>query len=596
MWLLKLQLSTYSFYFYTQWQNRIYALIIRRVLGPYLAPSSKRNLQQTLDISLSEGRANLHSIELDGDLLTEKLNNTILFPGEGGDTSKSNSHYIRIRSATIKELNISLSLEYDNHDELNNDQNDAGKGYSNSLGAKLIAKVELNGVDIHIEIEPLDTNNNIETISSSKMTRDDMHKSRNMSDNSTTPSTTTTPMTMSTKGLLQSYVQSALDSLKLNLDVNNLTIQLHSEDSSIQLNLNSLSYKDSTLPPPPHLTTSTSNEKNMFSSTKTSVESNVLMGKEICLDSCRILICKISSIYNHHNDTELHHELIRYDGIATAIVTIMSNQTTTISKSIISKTEFIERHLEIALDDELVVNICPTTLYTILDMLHPTKTNIETSKIGSQCEDDKKNFEVKSQDEDNFDNYYDDEHDIGILSSILNQKEIHETSSSSPLVYDNYYGKSDLSQLEMNQVSVSHSNQSPPSIDGLFHPNQEGYSHYRNLLASSIYDEKEEDNNTSNNLKRHQKNDGSSIHTSVCFYLKEFCLNIQLNEPGASNNVKFNIIDLNMITNQVFQSKNMNISLDMKTLSIDHIFWNEDIQCLSQQNGILQICNVSVMK
>jgi hypothetical protein len=85
-----------------QWKQRLYAFLIRRILGPLLDETAAQQLHDSVDVSIQEGKFVLKGISLDADILTERfLSNQ--FPG------------LFIRTATIDRLEINLSLRENNN-------------------------------------------------------------------------------------------------------------------------------------------------------------------------------------------------------------------------------------------------------------------------------------------------------------------------------------------------------------------------------------------------------------------------------------------------------------------------------------------------
>jgi hypothetical protein len=635
-----------------KWQNRIYALIIRRILGPYLTAKSKRNLLKTLDISLRHGRVTLHSLELDGQFITDKLRQsaaggttaTTSDDDDNDDNSSVNgtngTNGFCIKSVQVNELNISLFLVYNNDDNDKVDENGNAIGtnenYSGStggggIGARLVAKVELNGVHVEVEIDPSHDNNNGSSESSSAAAAAGAAKSD--------------ATALSARGFIQSYVQAALDSLKLSLDINDLNIKIsspstmeasESESSTaststswITMHLDSISYKDSSLPPPPSTTISRDEDdendnhnchgtggrmygdenlllqqqqKQKQKSSSSILESKVVLGKEICLDKLWIEIGTSSTHGNSTTiDTDATYEIIRFNGMATIIATIMSNKIATTNNSSNNDNnpntkDTIERHLEIALDDKLDINIHPLQLQTIHDMLmkqnqstYEEDINDKKSKnqnVGAiSSEEDIIAEEEEEEDDD------DDEQDLGLLSNILKQQRFESSQyMSSPPSHQGAYS--------------TQNNPSASSIDGFFYTNQEGYSHYRNLLASSIIEENDEENvNNSYNQDQNSNLGDSSgaanlVTTSICLYLKEVLVNIQIYSFSESyyerllqygdhydenESICLTIIDLNVVVSKMSQ---IEISLDMKDFCIEHIVHDESIMNKSEDDGI----------
>eukprot|EP00957_Ditylum_brightwellii_P090413 6885213-Ditylum_brightwellii.AAC.1 len=57
----------------TQWKQRLYAFLLRRILGPYLTPSSNSKLHQSIEVALNEGSFVLKDVDLDPAYLTSLL-------------------------------------------------------------------------------------------------------------------------------------------------------------------------------------------------------------------------------------------------------------------------------------------------------------------------------------------------------------------------------------------------------------------------------------------------------------------------------------------------------------------------------------------
>lgn len=79
-----------------QWKQRLYAFLLRHVLGPFLDASSAKRLHDTIDVSFHEGKFVLKDVILDADYLTEMASTKT--PG------------LRICSARVGRLEIHLKL------------------------------------------------------------------------------------------------------------------------------------------------------------------------------------------------------------------------------------------------------------------------------------------------------------------------------------------------------------------------------------------------------------------------------------------------------------------------------------------------------
>ena len=58
---------------YTQWKQRLYAFLLRRVLGPYLSAGSLQQLHESIEVSFQEGKFILKDVDLNAAYLTEIL-------------------------------------------------------------------------------------------------------------------------------------------------------------------------------------------------------------------------------------------------------------------------------------------------------------------------------------------------------------------------------------------------------------------------------------------------------------------------------------------------------------------------------------------
>ena len=56
-----------------QWKQRLYAFLLRRVLGPLLDASANQQLHDSIEFSLQEGKFVLRDVSLNADHLSERL-------------------------------------------------------------------------------------------------------------------------------------------------------------------------------------------------------------------------------------------------------------------------------------------------------------------------------------------------------------------------------------------------------------------------------------------------------------------------------------------------------------------------------------------
>lgn len=214
------------------WKQRLYAFLLRRVLGPLLDASSAQKLHDSIDVSLQEGKFVLKNIDLDAAYLTEKLSESC--PG------------LRVRSGRIDRLEINLRLRenYHNDDSTRTQSSLAWRAMklgsmNESLPAvSLIAESMIDG--IFIELETIDrqlrksikTLNNVETQISEEKECEEENTSKN---------------------IIGSYIEAALATLQLNIQLTNIHLKFfHGTRSNerklwVGVKVSSFSYSDQDL-------------------------------------------------------------------------------------------------------------------------------------------------------------------------------------------------------------------------------------------------------------------------------------------------------------------------------------------------------------
>jgi hypothetical protein len=194
---------------YSQWKQRLYAFLLRRVLGPYLSAASLQKLHESIEVSLHEGKFTLKDVDLNAAYLTQIL-------------SKRGESYVSIatvKRARIRKLQINLTLEETQHPA--NDKNTAGNTRSSvawramKLGqgtdseggsVMLLAHAEIEGFDI--ELDPGDG------VSSPQPPLPPKPEPSSPRDAS------------SSVGMIASYVEAAMSSLRLSLQMKDLRVKL----------------------------------------------------------------------------------------------------------------------------------------------------------------------------------------------------------------------------------------------------------------------------------------------------------------------------------------------------------------------------------
>ena len=235
-----------------QWKQRLYAFLLRRLLGPILDPSSIQKLHDSIDVSLNEGRFTLNDILLNAEYLT--------------NLAASSSSGVIIRNARIEQLEIFLTLRENDYSKKNSNAGHNHHRKTSSLtwraiklgtsnadlpAVSIIAEIKVTGV--FIELAPAKVRKTTrQQPSSSSTTRISSVKDEEEEKKQ--------DETAKSNSVIGSYVDAALNSLQLNLKMNNVNVKLcsgpttcsspSSKESSaiteswVELCLSSASYKD----------------------------------------------------------------------------------------------------------------------------------------------------------------------------------------------------------------------------------------------------------------------------------------------------------------------------------------------------------------
>ena len=220
-----------------QWKQRLYAFLLRRLLGPFLGDSSAtKQLHDSIDFSLQEGRFTLKDITLNA----HHLNSIV---------AASSSAGFAIRRARIGNLGISLELSENVGKTHHGDDPHSstsrsslawravklGTGTGAMPAVSLIAQVDVR--DIFLELEP-----------STAKCREQCSKPQ-----SPTTHDPQSDDTKSSQSAIRSYIDSALSSLQLTLKMSNINVKICSSRSPsaspagvswIDIRLSSACYRD----------------------------------------------------------------------------------------------------------------------------------------------------------------------------------------------------------------------------------------------------------------------------------------------------------------------------------------------------------------
>lgn len=214
-----------------EWKHRLYAFLLRRVFGPLLDDCSAQKLHDSINVNIEKGKFIMTSILLDANYLTDILSNSC--PG------------LRVRKCIIHRLEINLSLR---ENLCKNETSTASEYDSSSFmwramkwgtlneslpSVSLIADISID--DVLLEVESIDLKR---------------RKRKTDADNATSAQEAYDKESTS-KSIIESYVETALSTLQLNLKLTNIEIKLYKQNESrsrevwIAFKLSSLSYIDS---------------------------------------------------------------------------------------------------------------------------------------------------------------------------------------------------------------------------------------------------------------------------------------------------------------------------------------------------------------
>ena len=210
--------STQTSMAYLQWKQRLYAFLLRRILGPYLTQTSLQKLHESIDVSFQEGTFTLKDINLNTTFLSSMIR------------EKSPALNIEIFSARIGKLQIHLALQ----------ERSKPEGFSTSSVAwKAMQLGGNNGVSLvaHIDIDEFELF--IRPLTEAQMS----------SPSRTTYTAPEVSQESATSGMISSYVDAAMKSLRLSLQMNDLRIRFCGiatdfEQKWIQIGLTRTHYHD----------------------------------------------------------------------------------------------------------------------------------------------------------------------------------------------------------------------------------------------------------------------------------------------------------------------------------------------------------------
>lgn len=198
-----------------KWKQRLYALFLRRALGPLLDSPSRQKLHDVIEVSLSEGIFALSDVGICTSYLNSKLQN-------GG---------LHIKKAVVESITIQLSLVEGKSSCDGEQASLAWRAMNLGSSVSLVAHVEVNGIELELQPRPKKRRNNNAALAG--------HPTNTDGDVAADQA----------KSVLSSYIESALGSLRLTLNATNMSVTLsnHNEQETrswVELRLPSLSYQD----------------------------------------------------------------------------------------------------------------------------------------------------------------------------------------------------------------------------------------------------------------------------------------------------------------------------------------------------------------
>jgi hypothetical protein len=206
------------------WKGRVYALLLRRVLGPFLTPSSLAKLHESLTVSLTEGHYELTDLALNVAYVSEYLLHNA--------NDKPAAAQWSLVAATIGKLSVLIRLQEETNGTISDNDTAAtsslawrayqlGSGTA-STSVSLVVQVVLHDVSVTLEPAQLRHNSN---------------SNSNVTSCATTPEATTTlasneSSSSSVSRYIASYLDAALATLRLSVTCHNIRLRLQSRTTN----------------------------------------------------------------------------------------------------------------------------------------------------------------------------------------------------------------------------------------------------------------------------------------------------------------------------------------------------------------------------
>lgn len=412
----------------------------------------------------------------------------------------------------VERLSVALSLCYVDQEGRKVSSYDEGK-------VRLIANVELDGVTVDVRV----SNKNC---------------SRGETSTNITATNTTTSASVEQSNTedTKSYFQSVLDSLKLNLVVNDCTLRMSSEsgDSWISLNASNIVYRDvETLP-------------------DASDWNSIVLAKSLCIDTVTTTVGKSEGDHSHVSRSE---EVCRLDGQIIMNLLVRTNES--------KETLIMKRDIEILVNEKIHVSAQVDTI----GILHHIFSSFHHKNNGMTSPDN---------------TAYDD-HDVstsyiqGISSVIdatdeLESEDVLENhfSQRTDDSYMNRVGSSKHGHRIQHQQMKNVENDELLGSKEIFANSSDGFSQYQSLIQSHIESE-ESLNNSCDAIYTHCHCNLNSIELSL-FYGYSYD---DMNEPKR-NYISVTLNDFDFLLDE--QPYSQKITSRIAFFNIDII--SDDLQTL----------------
>jgi hypothetical protein len=435
----------------------MYAFLLRNVLGPFLDPASLRQLHESLEMSLLDGRCTLTDIVLNTDYLHKQTKTILKF-------LPLLVHSIRIRSLTVQlKLQETASktattsslawraLQLGSTEETNSDGSAIPK-------VSLFVHVELEGVSVEVEPRRSDASDWNEP--------NENESAALLHQGSTT-----------TRSLLSSYLNAALASLQLSVDFKNLSIRLWNganqgilsqDDASqcwIQICCQALSYQTipatSTLPQTSESCTEPIYETTLHKALNiqriTVLTGSSVQGSTAATDS------NVSTIALMEGSTRVSLRLIEYRAPSYNRTSngIYRSVTTEVSRP------HVQQDLEVTLNQKMNVSVDACSLALVYNVVRSIQSTIASSTSRSVT-----NIKEREQTQ------ADDKIDCSTVEEKLLADIMRQYQEAKQQVERNVYRGGILIPLSESRDQVT--------FDAFFDANDQSFYHYSTVLRQSI--------------------------------------------------------------------------------------------------------------